>query len=78
MSSFEFIENKSDDELILFKRCIRKLLDTTFIVRDKDANLYDYLSYASNQTDISAYLKLMGYDIVVDTELEYAMLIQNE
>lgn len=78
MTNSSFLDNKNDEEIVLFKRCIRKLLDATFIVRDKDANLYDYLTYASNRMDISAYLKFMAYDVVVDDELKYAMLIQNE
>ena len=40
--------------------------------------LYDYLSYSSNRVDIANYLKIMGYDIVIDDDLEYAMLIQSE
>lgn len=78
MAYYDFLEKLRDEELIKFKRCIRKLLDSTFIVADKDPMLYDYLSYSSNRMDISSYLKIIGYDIVVDDELKYAMLIQNE
>lgn len=78
MAYYDFLEKLRDEELLKFKRCIRKLLDSTFIVADKDPILYDYLSYSSNRMDISSYLKIIGYDIVVDDELKYAMLIQNE
>lgn len=78
MAYYDFLEKLRDEELLKFKRCIRKLLDSTFIVADKDPMLYDYLSYSSNRMDISSYLKIIGYDIVVDDELKYAMLIQNE
>lgn len=78
MAYYDFLEKLRDEELLKFKRCIRKLLDSTFIVADKDPMLYDYLSYSSNRMDISSYLKIMGYDIVVDDEFKYAMLIQSE
>ena len=78
MAYYDFLEKLRDEELLKFKRCIRKLLDSTFIVADKDPLLYDYLSSASNRMDISSYLGIIGYDIVVDDEFKYAMLIQNE
>lgn len=78
MAYYDFLEKLRDEELLKFKRCIRKLLDSTFIVADKDPMLYDYLSYSSNRIDISNYLKIMGYDIVVDDDFKYAMLIQSE
>ena len=36
-----------------FKRCIRKLLESTFILRDKDEKLYQFVSRESNRQDIS-------------------------
>lgn len=78
MAYYDFLEKLRDEELIKFKRCVRKFLDSTFIVADKDPLLFDYLSYSSNRVDISSYLKIMGYDIVVDDEFKYAMLIQSE
>lgn len=78
MAYYDFLEKLRDEELLKFKRCVRKLLDSTFIVADKDPLLYDYLSYSSNRMDISSYLKIMGYDIVVDDDFKYVMLIQSE
>lgn len=78
MAYYDFLEKLRDEELMKFKRCVRKLLDSTFIVADKDPLLFDYLSYSSNRVDISSYLKIMGYGIVVDDEFKYAMLIQSE
>ena len=78
MAYYDFLEKLRDEELTKFKRCVRKLLDSNFIVAEKDPMLFDYLSYSSNRVDISSYLKIMGYDIIVDDELKYAMLIQNE
>ena len=78
MAGYDFLEKLHDEELLKFKRCVRKLLDSNFIVAEKDPLLYDYLSYSSNRTDISSYLKIMGYDIIVDDQFKYAMLVQNE
>ena len=78
MAVYDFLESLQGEELLKFKRCIRKLLDSTFLVQDKDPMLYDYLSYSSNREDLSSYLKVMGYDLIVDDEFKYAMLIQNE
>lgn len=78
MGEFSFLEKMRDEESTLFKRCVRKLLDTTFIVEDKDEKLYQYLSIESNHYDISAYLRMIGYDVIVEDKLKVAMLIQNE
>lgn len=78
MNNFDFLEELHDEDLYKFKKCVRKLLDSTFIVSDKDPVLYDYLSYSSNRMDISSYLRIIGYDLIVDDDLKYAMLIQNE
>lgn len=59
---------------ILFKRCIRKLLDSTFIVGDKDEKLYAFISRESNRQDISDYLRMIGFDVFVDTNVRIAML----
>ena len=43
MNDFSFIGRMSEEDAYLFKRCIRKMLETTFIVADKDEKLYDIL-----------------------------------
>ena len=58
----------------LFKRCIRKLLDSTFIVGDKDEKLYSFIARESNRQDISDYLRMIGFDVLVDTSVRVAML----
>ena len=67
-----------DEDAVLFKRCIRKLLDTTFIIEDRDEKLYQFISIESNHYDISAYLRIIGYDVIVEEKLKVVMLIQNE
>lgn len=62
----------------LFKRCIRKLLESTFILRDKDEKLYSFVSRESNRQDISEYLRMIGFDILVDEKVGVSMLTVSE
>ena len=62
----------------LFKRCVRKLLESTFILRDKDEKLYSFVSRESNRQDISEYLRMIGFDIFVDEKTGVSMLIVSE
>lgn len=62
----------------LFKRCVRKLLESTFILRDKDEKLYSFISRESNRQDISEYLRMIGFDILVDEKTGVSMLIVSE
>lgn len=62
----------------LFKRCIRKLLEATFILRDKDEKMYAFVSRESNRQDISEYLRMIGFDILVDEKTGVSMLIVSE
>lgn len=62
----------------LFKRCVRKLLESTFILRDKDEKLYSFVSRESNRQDISEYLRMIGFDILVDDKTGVSMLIVSE
>lgn len=67
-----------EENLLLFKRCIRQLLESTFILREKDERLYAFASRAANRQDIQEYLHLMAFDMVVDETLGVCMLVQNE
>lgn len=62
----------------LFKRCIRKLLESTFLLRDKDEKLYQFIARESNRQDISEYLRMIGFDVLVDEKTGLAMLIAGE
>ena len=42
MQDLSFISNMSDEDAYLFKRCVRRLLDTTFLVKDKEEKLRIY------------------------------------
>ncbi|PAD67947.1 hypothetical protein CHH83_16305 [Bacillus sp. 7586-K] len=67
-----------EENNLLFKRCIRKLLDSTFIVGDKEEKLYAFISRESNRQDVSDYLRMIGFDVLVDTNVRIAMLKPNE
>lgn len=62
----------------LFKRCIRKLLESTFILRDKDEKLYQFASRESNRQDISEYLRMIGFDVIVEDKTGVCMLVASE
>ena len=76
MSDFSFIGRMSEEDAYLFKRCIRKMLETTFIVADKDEKLYDFIASESNQYDVNIYLAAIGYKVVVEERMKVAMLQQ--
>lgn len=78
MSDFSFMNKMSDEDAYLFKRCIRRLLDTTFIVAEKEEKLYDFIAAESNQYDVNTYLAAIGYKVVVEDRMGVAMLQQND
>ena len=78
MADFSFMAKMNEEDAYLFKRCIRKLLDTTFIVADKDVKLYEFIARESNQYDVNVYLAAIGYKVVVEERMKVAMLQQND
>ena len=78
MNKYDYLEEMSESELILFKKSIRKLLESTFIVKDKDEKLYQFVARGSNRINISEYLRLIGYNLNVNDEHGVAMLFQDE
>ena len=76
MSDFSFMDKMKDEHAYLFKRCIRRLLDSTFIVADRDERLYEFISAEGNQYDINVYLGAIGYKVVVEDRMKVAMLQQ--
>lgn len=78
MSDIKLNISVKEENNILFKRCIRKLLDSTFIVGDKDEKLYAFISRESNRQDISDYLRMIGFDVQVDTNVRIAVLKPHE
>lgn len=70
----------SSSEKELFQRSCRRLLKTTFVVRDRDEDskkLYFFISNPRNEDAFSEYLSFMGFDILVDKENGVVMLIND-
>ena len=78
MSDISLQLSIKEENGILFKRCIRKLLSSTFILRDKDEKLYAFVSRESNRQDISEYLRLIGFDVMVEDKSGVCMLCMSE
>ena len=76
MSDFSFMDKMKDEDAYLFKRCIRRLLDSTFIVADRDERLYEFISAEGNQYDMNVYLGAIVYKVVVEDRMKVAMLQQ--
>ena len=62
----------------LFKRSVRKLLASTFILREKDEKLYAFVSREVNRQDISEYLRMIGFDIILEDKSGVCMLVASE
>ena len=67
-----------EESMNLFKRSIRKLLESTFILQSKDEKLYQFVSRESNRQDISEYLRMIGFDVIIDEKTGVCMLIASE
>ena len=78
MSDISLQLSIKEENGILFKRCIRKLLSSTFILRDKDEKLYAVVSRESNRQDISEYLRMIGFDVMVEDKSGVCMLCMSE
>ena len=78
MSDISLHLSIKEENGILFKRCIRKLLSSTFILRDKDEKLYAFVSRESNRQDISEYLRMIGFDVMVEDKSGVCMLCMSE
>lgn len=71
----EYWEDYTSSEKDLFQRSCRRLLKTTFIVRDKDEeNKKAYYFISKRPEPFSIYFGYIGFDIVVDRENGVVML----
>lgn len=78
MSDISLQLNIKEENSVLFKRCVRMLLDGTFILRERDERFYNYLARESNRQDVAMYLQVIGFDLLVEDKAGVAMLIANE
>lgn len=78
MSDISLHITVKEENGLLFKKCIRKLLESIFILQERDEKLYDFVSRESNWQDMSEYLRIIGFDLLVDDKAGVAMLIASE
>ena len=78
MTDFSWINEMTDNEKDQFQKVIRKLLGHTFIVKEKDPTLYQFIKRSSNQINISEYLEMMGYTLIVTDDVGVAKLELSE
>lgn len=78
MSDIRLQISIKEENMNLFKRSIRKLLESTFILQSRDEKLYQFASRESNRQDISEYLRMIGFDMIVDEKAGLCMLIASE
>lgn len=78
MSDIRLQISIKEESMNLFKRSIRKLLESTFILQSRDEKLYQFASRESNRQDISEYLRMIGFDVIVDEKAGLCMLIASE
>lgn len=72
---FESWDMFSSTEKEMFQRSCRRLLKTTFVVRDRDEDsrkIYFFIS--KNEESFSDYLSFMGFDILADRDNGVVML----
>lgn len=75
MTIDEYYTDLTSTEKTTFQKVCRYLLKRTFLVRDKDDDSRKMYYFAGRNADfLSAYLRLMGYDILVDRENAVVML----
>lgn len=70
--------NLISSDKIRFQHICRKLLKSTFIVKEKNAEQrsdYFFITRADNIGLFSEYFGIMGYDVIADTTVGVAMLI---
>lgn len=75
MTMEEFWDAYTSSERDMFQKSCRRLLKTTFIVRDKDEeNRKAYFFISKRSEPFSLYFSYIGYDIIVDHENGIVML----
>ena len=70
--------NIPETESLMFKKALRHLFNSTFVLREKEEKLYRFIARESNRFEISQYLQVIGYDILVEEKAGVAMLTLSE
>ena len=70
MEMHEYWDEFTGGEKDQFQRAVRRLMRTTFIVRDKDDDSKKLYYFVSNQRDVlSLYLGYIGFDLIVTEKM---------
>ena len=78
MDFTERYSNLISADRIRFQRICRKLLKSTFIVKEKDAaSRSDFFFIARNLSLFGDYFQIFGYDVAADESVGVAMLVNN-
>ena len=78
MDFTERYSNLISADRIRFQRICRKLLKSTFIVKEKDAaSRSDFFFIARNLSLFGDYFQIIGYDVAADESVGVAMLVNN-
>lgn len=76
MSRLERLDDFTSTETASFQKICRKLLKMTFIVREKnDEHRRDFNFIKNNQQTFSEYFRIIGYDVMCDSETGVAQLV---
>ena len=78
MSDYPSLEKLNTDERMMFKRCIRRLLDVTFIVGAKDERMYQFAASESIRYEMDNYLSWIGYRTQINEQLRVIMLTSGD
>jgi hypothetical protein len=74
MSGIHLELSMPDQDAAMFKKAVRHLLDSTFILKEKEEKLYRFLARESIREDLSRYLQVIGFDLVIEEKAGVAML----
>lgn len=75
MSRLEALDDFIQSEMATFQKICRKLLKMTFIVKEKNEEHRKDFAFIKKHTDIfSEYFRIIGYDVICDTEAGVARL----
>lgn len=81
MSGIHLELSMPDQDAAMFKKAVRHLLDSTFILKEKEEKLYRFLARESIREEVSRYLQVIGFNLVIEEKAGVVMLtisIQDE
>lgn len=64
-----------EPDAAMFKKAVRHLLDSTFILKEKEEKLYRFLARESIRHEVSQYLRAIGFDLIIEEKAGVAMLV---